>query len=249
MKKIFLVLAMVLVLTGFYAQVGACTTPACDDYAQATATGGTANATIQKGAIQNSNSNLNVNTNVFNAENTFKPVNTNKQNQEQGQAQRQNMNNKQTIAPVQEVNTPQALLPPPSQYVPSLSFGNGRMKDVTKELPNFAIYGIKELAFEPIREVLDVSANIKFKNLYKEVLEISKAIAGRKDFKASETRYQIIRAEAQKSWATGGNLGGAASSLSSTGLSGVSAAGSVVPTWGGTKADDLFTVIIVRVAL
>jgi hypothetical protein len=256
MRKIFLVLAMVLALAGFYAQVGACTTPACDDYAQATATGGTANATIQKGAIQNSNSNLNVNTNVFSAENTFKPVNTNKQSQEQGQVQgqvqgqKQSVNNGQNISPAQEItiSTPQNLLGLPSQWVPQLNFGNGRMKDATGDLPRFAIYGITSLTTEPIMEVLSVTTT-RFKSLYKSVLSEAKVMAGNGSKTLKDVRYQIIRAEGQSTFSTGGNIGGGGSALASSGLGGVSAVGSLIPQWGSTTANDRFIIVFVRVGL
>jgi hypothetical protein len=132
--------------------------------------------------------------------------------------------------------------------VPELNFGNGRMKDATKELPNFAIFGIKALGSEAIMEVLNVNANVKFKNLYQSIIDDAKSVASAKGFRSEATRYQVIRAEAQKTWTTGGNLGGAGSGLSSTGLGGASGAGSIIPQWGGTKADDLFTIIYVKVA-
>jgi hypothetical protein len=269
MKKIFLVLAMVFILAGVAIP---CEVPAQTATATATATGGSVgaitninnpaaignggaggaggaggSAVIQSGAvkndIKNTNTNLNVNTNVFD------PKNTNIQGQFQGQ--KQSVNNGQNISPVQETNisTPQNLLGTPSQYVPQLNFGNGRMKDATGELPRFAIYGITALATEPIMEVLSCNANIKFKNLYKTVLEDAKTVAGNGSKTLNNVRYQIIRSEAQKSWSTGGNIGGGGSALASSGLGGVSAAGSIIPQFGGTKADDLFTVIFVKVAL
>jgi hypothetical protein len=225
--------------------------------------GGTFSPTfnVNKDAIKNTNdnTNLNVNTNVFDPKNTFNPTNTNiqgqkqsqKQQQQQGQFQGQSQNNKQTIAPVQQVlfESPTPLLNTPSQSVPELNFGNGRMIDATKGLPNFAIFGIKPLGAEPIREVLSVNANVKFKKLYQAVLDDAKDVANGGKKTLTDVRYQIIRAEGQKSWTTGGNLGGAGSALSASGLSGASGAGSIVPQWGGTKADDLFTIIFVKVAL
>jgi hypothetical protein len=161
------------------------------------------------------------------------------------------MNNKQTIAPVQQVlfESPTPLLNTPSQSVPELNFGNGKMIDATKGLPNFAIYGIAPLGSEAIMEVINVNANVKFKNLYKAILSDAKDIGTSKGFKSANVRYQVIRAEAQKTWTTGGNIGGAGSMLSTSGLSGGSGAGSIVPQFGGTKADDLFTIIFVKVAL
>jgi hypothetical protein len=214
-----------------------------------------ATATVEKGAVDIDNKNVNVNINKpeFNNKN----VGINKQSQgqkqdqkqQQGQVQGQMQNNKQEIKPVQTVlfESPTPLLNAPSQMVPELNFGNGRMIDATKSLPNFAIYGIMKLGSEAIREVLSVNANVKFKNLYKAVLDDAKDVANGGKKTLTDIRYQIIRAEGQKSWTTGGNLGGAGSALSASGLSGVSGAGSIIPQWGGTKADDLFTIIFVRV--
>jgi hypothetical protein len=163
----------------------------------------------------------------------------------------QAQNNDQVIAPNQEVTfkSPTQLLNAPSQYVPELNFGTGRMKDVTFTMPNFAIYGIKKYAGEMIVDVLNVNANVKFKNYYKAILADAKDIAGSKDFNSAAVRIQVICAEAQKTWTTGGNLGGAGSVVSATGLGGGSGAGSIIPNWGGTKADDLFTIIFVKVAV
>ena len=210
------------------------------------------------------NTNVNTNTNL----NTFVPTNLNSniQGQQQGQIQgqgqaqfsdvdvrnsnrqRQNQNNNQNIAPVQEVNTPQNLLSPPSQSVPFLYFGNGRIKDVTATMPNFAIYGIARYAGEPILDVVKTDANVKFKNYFKAVIDDARDLSGEKGFNSSQYRIMVFCAEAQKTWTTGGNLGGAGSGLSSTGLGGGSGAGSIIPQWGGTKADDLYTIFFVKIA-
>jgi hypothetical protein len=173
-------------------------------------------------------------------------IGINKQGQKQGQ------NNDQTIAPEQSQSvtfkSPTQLMNPPSQYVPELNFGNGQMKDATNELPKFALYGIRPLdvARERILGILSVNANVKFKNLYESILEDAGKVAG-KSKGIINVRYQVMRAEAQKSWTTGGNLGGAGSGLSATGLGGGSGAGSIIPQWGGTKADDLFTIIFMKI--
>jgi len=204
---------------------------------------------------QNTNLNTDVNTNV----NTFVPVNTNIQGQQQGQlqgqfqgqGQLQGQANFQNISPSQNVSfkSPTQLLPMPSQIIPEINFGSGKMVDATASLPNFAIYGIKKLGAESIREVLNVNANVKFKNLYEAVLSDAKDIANGGKKTLSDVRYQIVRAEAQKTWTVGANLGAGTSILSSTGASGGSGAGSLGPAWGGTKADDLFTIIFVKVAV
>lgn len=213
-------------------------------------TGGTGGSvTINKGAVKNTNTNTNLNSNL----NTN--VQDQKQKQQQGQQQGQIGINVQDqfgyVAPVQEVTfiSPQQLLGLPSQSIPELNFGNGRMIDATSTLPNFAIYGIKKLGSEMIVAVLSVNANVKFKNLYKAVLEDAKDVANGGKKTLADVRYQVVRAEAQKSWTTGGNLGGGGSGISSSGLGGGSGAGSLIPQWGGTKADDLFTIIFVKVVL
>lgn len=199
------------------------------------------------------NKNINVNKPTFNNANIQGQKQGQKQQQQQGQiqGQGQEMNNKQVIAPKQVVlfESPTPLLISPSQNVPELNFGNGRMIDATKSLPNFAIFGIKPLGAEAIREVLSVNANVKLKKLYQAILDDAKDVANGGKKTLTDVRYQVIRAEGQKSWTTGGNLGGAGSALSSSGLSGASGAGSIIPQWGGTKADDLFTIIFVRVVL
>ncbi len=179
----------------------------------------------------------------------FRPTNNNFNSQKnvdiQGQIGINKQNNEQVIAPNQEVtiNTPRALLPIVPGSVPELNFGNGKMTDETKKLPAFAIGGITPLAGETIVDVLDVNANVKFKNLYKEILSAGKKIA--QSNPAGTVKYQVIRAEAQKTWNTGGNIGGAGSGLMTSGGAGGSV--NLIPSFGGTKADDLFTIIFVKV--
>jgi len=215
-------------------------------------------ATIEKGAVDIDNKNINVNKNTN--------IGINKQGQKQGQSQGQDQgqsqsnaftptnvqgqNNDQVVAPEQTViiKSPVQLPNIPSSSVPELNFGNGRMYDTTKTLPNFAIFGIRSLGGnDMIMEVLNVNANVKFKNLYKAILSDAKDVANGGKKTLVNVRYQVIRAEAQKSWHTGGSLGGGGSGVSTTGLSGGAGAGSIVPSFGGTKADDLFTIIFVQV--
>jgi hypothetical protein len=211
--------------------------------------------------------NTNVNTPVDTNLNTFVPTNLNSniQGQQQGQGQvqgqmqgqgqlqgqKQGQNNKQTIAPVQKVlfEAPTPLLGSPSQMVPELNFGTGRMKDVTSLMPNFALYGIKKYGGEPILDVPIVDANVKFKNYYRATITHAKDLASEKGFKSENYRVQVICAEAQKTWQLGANAVGAGSGLASSGLGGGSGMGGFGPTWAGTKADDLFTIIFFKVAL
>jgi hypothetical protein len=246
-KMLFLTLALVLALS----------VPA---FAQIINTATGLAATI-KDNNQNQNTNLNTDVNTNVNTNVFTPINANSniqgqqqgqlQGQMQGQGQLQGQANFQNISPSQSVsfNSPTQLLPLPSQIIPEINFGSGKMIDATASLPNFAIYGIKKIGAESIREVLNVNANVKFKNLYEAILSDAKDIANGGKKTLSDVRYQIVRAEAQKTWTLGANLGAGTSILSSTGASGGSGAGSLGPAWGGTKADDLFTIIFVRVAV
>lgn len=241
MKKILLVLAMVFILC-----VPAFATGLLDPNTNINTN---TNTNVNTNANTNVNANTNLNTNLNTQGQMQGQGQLQGQVQGQKQGQKQNMNNKQTIAPVQEVNTPPTLLAPPSQSVPFLYFGSGRIKDVTGSIPNFAIYGIKKYNGEAILDVLSVNANVKFKNYFRAILDDARSLAGSKGFKSSEIRIMVFCAEAQKTWTTGGNLGAAGSGLGAAGQGGGSAAGSIIPQWGGTKADDLFTIIYVKVSL
>ena len=188
--------------------------------------------------IDNKNTNMNTNMNFNNL--------SNRQSQGQGQSQKQRQGQDQGQSQFGYVNieSPQALLPSPNVIVPPLYFGNGRMEDATSGLPTFALYGITPLLRgEVIMEVISVNANVKFKNLYETILDDAKAASG----KGKAIRYQVIRAQGQKTWTFGANLAGAGSALPSIN-NGASGMGGIGPQWGGTKADDLFTVIFVKVA-
>lgn len=255
MRRLMVVLFIVLVMSVPAFAVNPHNDSNATATATATATGGAGgaggNATLNDNS-RTYNTNTNLNTNAQGQNQNQGQLQDQQQGQIQGQLQGQKQTNvnDQVIAPNQEVTfkSPTQLLAPPSQGVPELNFGNGKMKDVTGELPNFAMYGIKRLGTEPILRVLNVNANVKFKNLYKEILEDAKDVVNGNGNHSSDIRYQVIRAEAQKSWTTGGNIGGAGSGVATSGLAGGSMAGSVIPQWGGTKADDLFTIIFVRVA-
>jgi hypothetical protein len=226
--------------------------------------------TINKDAIKNTNeSNINIGNSALGGK-SFSPeakaevnnvnvgINAQKQQQgqmqgqqqKQGQIQGQQMNNKQVIAPRQEITfeAPKAGVGVgtvlPGQGVPELNFGAGSMKDVTLNMPKFAIYGYLPYRGETISEVLSVTANVKFKNLFKVILEDAKALAD-KGYKSGEVKILVFMADAQKSWTTGGNLG--AGGAGAIGTGGASLGGSIVPQWGGTKADPLGTVIYVKV--
>lgn len=198
----------------------------------------------------NLNTNLNTNTNVNTNVNTSAVIGSGNsmQGQMQGQGQLQGQINEGNNNSINIEAQKQNLVGLPSLgSVPELNFGNGKMTDATTQLPNFAIYGIKPLKSEAISEVLSVNANVKFKKLYAAVLKDARSVASNGGKTLSDIRYQVIRAEAQKSWNTGGSIGGGASGLANNGLGGGAGAASLVPSFGGTKADDLFTIIFVKV--
>lgn len=169
-----------------------------------------------------------------------------RQRQNQSQTQVQDQNNDQTIAPTQQViiETPRQPVGIPGSGVSELNFGNGKMSDATLKLPKFALWGISPLSGKDmITEVLCIKANIKFKDMYKLVLEEGKKIAEKG--KTNLIRYQIVEVESQKSWTTGGSLNGGGSGFVNG--SAVAGGGSLIPQIGRTKADFLYHVIFVKV--
>lgn len=214
--------------------------------------------------IGNLNNNQNTNTNANTNVNNLTDTQAQSQNQSQSQSQRMRQNQDQTAISeseakaksssfnagnTQTIESPQALMGAPNVFLPPLYFGNGRMEDVTSVLPPFAIYGIRPLASgEMISGVIVSDANVKFKNLYQSVLDDGKKANDKVSGKTANVRIQIIRAQGQKTWTMGANLAGAGSGLSPTGLGGGAGAGGIGPQWGGTKADDLFTIIYVSIA-
>lgn len=199
--------------------------------------------------IKNTNTNVGINTNINDVKNTnsntiakdaIKNTNTNINGQTQGQVQGQN--NGQEIAPVQTTTiiTERPFVQIPTVGVPEMNFGNGRMVDASKMLPKFKGVALLKDG-DTIHTVVDVVANVPFKKLYKTILTLAKDNA----VQAPYMRFQIIRAEGQKSWTTGGALSGGGSGMQ--GASGVAGGGSLIPSIGGTKAHDLFTIVVVNV--
>jgi len=210
----------------------------------AVATGGAGGSvTINKDAIKNTNTNLNVNTNVFDPKNTNVNKNLN--------IGIQDMNNKQEIKPVQTVlfESPVQLPNIPSASIPELNFGNGRLKDATKDFPKIAAYGIDRLDpdKDTIRDVLIVKDGVKFKNLYKTIIETSKDLTGSGSKTAKKMRYQIIRHESNTSRVFGVVINGGGTGVVSSGLGGGAGGGGIGPQWGRTSADDLFDIVFADV--
>jgi len=196
-------------------------------------------ATIQTGAVKvdNKNTNTNFNTNLNSNDNKNTNINEGnkqKQGQEQGQSQ---VNEGNTVSIVNE----RALLAIPTAGVPEVNFGAGKMDwNFGTLLPKVGITVLT--SNDVVKEVLDTTANIKAKNLLPTLLKMKKAQMPL----CYNVRLIIIKAEAQKSWTTGGSMSGGGSGISPQGV-GSAAGASLVPSFGGTKADDLYTAILVKI--
>lgn len=190
--------------------------------------------TIEKGAITNTNENknTNLNTNVNSNKNENTNVNINGGNR-QGQSQ---INEGNTVT----ITNERPLLGYNTSNVPELNFGNGRLiLDIAQSLPMFGIPLLSTK--DTIKEVVDVTANITFKNLYKTILKMKKSQMPL----VYNLKMQIVMVEGQKTWTTGGSLSGGGAGSFTQG--GASAGASLVPQIGGTKAHPLFTVIFVKI--
>jgi len=187
-----------------------------------------------------------------------------KQKQQQGQiqGQQQGQNNNQVISPEQNNNQnnkqnnkqnntqktdilieapKQALLGVPMVGVAELNFGAGKVDwNFATSLPRIGIPELKPS--EVVKEVLESTCNVKFKNYLSTALKMKKAQMPL----GYNVRLIVVKAEAQKSWTTGGALSGGGSGINNAGI-GSAAGGSLVPSFGGTKADDLYTIIIVKI--
>ncbi|RPI53722.1 MAG: hypothetical protein EHM49_04010, partial [Deltaproteobacteria bacterium] len=216
----------------------------------ATATGGTANVTnnntfrpdvnttdinvnenkIERGAVQNDNRNIQGQKQKQQQKQT--------QGQEMDQAQKQDMNNEQTISPTQTTTiiTEKPFTPIPTVGVPELNFGSGKVDwNFAALLPKIGVPLLG--AGEIVKEVIDTTANVPIKRLLPTALSMKKAELPI----TYNTRIVIVKAEAQKSWTTGGPLSGGATGV--LGTTGTAVGGSVIPSMGGTKAHDLYTII------
>lgn len=185
---------------------------------------------IESGAVKNTNTNTNTNANS----------NKQDQSQKQSQGQVQGQNNDQVISPSQSIviETPRAYLGAPSVGVPELNFGQGKVDwYFANALPKIGIPLYQ--SNEEIKEVLDTTANVPIKKVLKVALKMKKAQMPL----CYNVRIIVVKAEAQKSWTSGGSLSGAGSYVGSAGSA---VSGSLVPSVGGTKANDLYTIIIVK---
>jgi len=210
-----------------------------------------ATATIEKGAVVNNNAPVNnnsVKTDIKNTVDTDINIGggllSKTLSPEATANQKQQQNNEQVIAPSQSIviEAPkQALVQIPMAGTPELNFGAGKMDwNFATLLPKIGVDVLKST--DVVKVVLDTTANIKAKNLLPTLLKMKKAQMPL----CYNVRLIIIKAEAQKSWNTGGVMSGGSSGLSATGV-GSAVGGSLVPSFGGTKADDLYTAILVKI--
>lgn len=139
------------------------------------------------------------------------------------------------------IKNEKAYLAAPNAVGPAeLNFGGGKLdwtfagKIFTVDMPAYK-------KGEVIKQVVSSEANVKAKNLLPVLIKMVK-----KELPLCyNVRLIIIAAEAQKSWHSGGSIGGAGSGT--LGTTGAAGSAGLVPSWGGTKADDLYTIIIVKI--
>jgi hypothetical protein len=260
MKKILLALLLVVALCGtsFATPDVTGNSNVITNTATATSSGGAGGAGGAGGsAVINDNSRTtftNLNTNLNTNTNTNLNTNVQGQNQNQGQlqgqiqGQKQGQNNDQVIAPSQSINieTPRSLLAAPNTNGVELNYFSGGKRDVTSVFPKFVTKDVLPISSKDvIYRVFSVTANVKFKNLYNKAIDdMTKAIADK--WPKERIRYSIVEFDAMKSWNTGGNMGGAGSALTGP-TSGVSGAAGIIPSFGGSKVDPLYTITIIIV--
>lgn len=155
----------------------------------------------------------------------------------------------QTIAPVQTVTIKNpdkiAVGSAPNLTDTELNFISPNERDVQTILPKFGCGTIKPvMASDYIVDVLWQSNDIKFKDLYREVLKglRSKEVLA---INAKSVRYQIREAASTITWTTGGELAANAVGMVGSAVSGIT--GAVVPKKGRSKSSNLYTVIFVIV--
>ncbi len=125
-----------------------------------------------------------------------------------------------------------------------LNFIAPNERDVTTILPSFGCGTIKRLVkTDCIVAVVWQSNDIKFKDLYKEVL---KGVRSDEVMKSTVAiRYQIWEAASSKSWTTGGNLSG--NGIGQTGTALIGGSAGIFPQMGRSKSSNLYTIIFVQV--
>jgi hypothetical protein len=234
---------------------GSATSNATGGTANANATGGqggSATATIAKGAVTNSNTAINTNLNsvVVDPKITVdtKLTNMQKQGQAQVQGQKQSVNNNQVIAPSQEITFQRDYMDTP--IVPSvpLPMVQGRIFDYTSNTPNFV--EIKKLGDKDLVKSVVIHQymfNLKrwfaFGKIYLE--DIEPAIIGYyNDSKTKAAfRYKVLGKDNQESH--GLMLGGASAGTASNGGSAQTGTGGLGV--ANSNADPTFLIYVYEV--
>ena len=207
-----------------------------------------ASATIAKGAVQNTNNvdvknqntaiNTNLNSNTI-AKGAVQNTNTNQQKQSQS------VNNGQTVAPVQVVNTPSMLQAPEINPFYLMPLQGGKVGDATNTMPQFDNPALRPLQKnDRVVKVLDVYfGNIFSRITYEEVEEYLLKKAEKYDGKKGKIRYSV---KYQDSVITTGMGGGA--SLSGSGNEGtMSSTGSILPGASKSTANPIFFITFYEV--
>jgi hypothetical protein len=194
-----------------------------------------ASATIQKGAVQNYNANVQ----------GQKQGQQQQQGQKQGQGQSQSVNNGQTVAPVQNVNTPAMLQAPEINPFYLMPLQGGRVGDATGILPRFANAALVKLtANDVVVKILDVYFGNPFSRItYDELESYLLNKASKYDATKKKIRYSV---KFQDSVITSGMGGGAA--LSNSGADGtMSSTGSILPGISKSTANPIFIITFYEV--
>ena len=191
--------------------------------------------------------NVNTNTNRNDVDIRNNNLNTNKNTNIQGQiginVQEQEVNNDQTIAPVQSIviEAPERpLLPTPVVQgiaIPQLSFGEVKMIS-----PMATDARLKEWNGEVIVSVV-VSKKTTAGKVIKKAIDLTEKANQKEDL--TKCRVIWMAAPSTKMWSTGGNIsvGGA----NTVGTGGMSGAGGLIPSYGRMTADTIIYMVIVRV--
>jgi hypothetical protein len=138
-----------------------------------------------------------------------------------------------------EIKNEKQFLAAPSTSAPEVNHGSGKVR-----------FGFDELKFgiplynknkEDIKSLITEKHNIKTDDLIATILKMKKA-EGQLTY---NTRLVIIQKEAQKSYAV--SIIGAPAGSGMLGTTGVSGSAVVGPSFSGTKANDLFSVYLVKV--
>lgn len=133
----------------------------------------------------------------------------------------------------------------PNMTDSELNFISPNERDVQTELPKFGCDTVKPIKVSDCMiEVIWQSNDIKFKDLYTEVLKglRSKEV---QQYRAKAVRYQIREAASAKTWTSGGEVAANAVGMIGSAASGVT--GGLIPKVGRSKSSNLYTVLFILV--